>query len=104
MSNKKPISVRANSNTHSRRSGICLDEDGRMVFFITSGMLGITIPELQQLLRLPEIACHDALNLDGGGSSQLFLSSEILEANDGHQEVSIQGSDDVPVILGLFVR
>ena len=104
LTNKKAVTVRANSNAHSRRSGVCIDEENRVVFFITSGMLGVTIPELQTLLRLPEIACKDALNLDGGGSSQLFLSDAILEANENHTAIHIKGSDDVPVILGLFVR
>lgn len=90
-------------SSRSRRSGICIDAKQRLIFYIvSSGLLGLTLPELQTSLRSPAIGCVDALNLDGGGSSQLYLSSRISGAAPDLREISIPGRDDIPVALGLY--
>ncbi|MDC0357354.1 phosphodiester glycosidase family protein [Oligoflexia bacterium] len=90
----------------SRRSGICLDRDKRVIFYaVSSGLLGISIEQLQALLVHKAIDCVDALNLDGGGSSQFFLSKDIPGgASATAKEIFIAGRDAVPVALGLFLR
>ena len=97
----KPI-----SNTEStRRSGVCIDSERRLVLFaVSSSLTGLTFDELQQALASPSVRCHDALNLDGGGSTQLFISSQIAEGSDANREVFIKGRDEVPVMLGLFLK
>lgn len=92
-------------HSRSRRSGICIDDRGRLVFFIVaSGLLGVSMEELQGALRHADINCADALNLDGGGSSQLYLSSTIPGAVSGLEDINIITRDDVPVALGLFAK
>ena len=92
-------------HARSRRSGVCIDDKNRLVFYIvSSGLLGMSMEELQIALRDPGVNCSEALNLDGGGSSQLYLSNKIPEAVAGLEEVSIAARDEVPVALGLFVK
>jgi exopolysaccharide biosynthesis protein len=88
----------------TRRSGVCLDAEHRLIMFAVSpGIVGISVEEMQNLLLDPGINCQNALNLDGGSSSQLYINSAVLGAVSGFQEVSVPGRDDVPVALGLFV-
>lgn len=87
----------------SRRTGACVDNLGRLVLFLVNpGLGGLSSAELQDILLHDEIACVDALNLDGGGSAQLYARDLSLEP--GSKEFSIQGSDQVPVILALLPR
>jgi uncharacterized protein YigE (DUF2233 family) len=91
-----------NDNARSRRSGVCIDKNKRIIVFITSSnFAGLSFSELQQELLRSEIDCIDALNLDGGGSSQLFLSSEITDPSPGLSDLHIAGRDEVPVVLAL---
>ena len=59
------------------RSAICLTEEGKVLFVTVDGRspenaVGINIPELAHLLHV--LGGKDALNLDGGGSTALWLS------------------------------
>lgn len=91
--------------SRSRRSGICIDGKDRLVFFVvSSGLLGVSMQELQSALRHPEIDCAEALNLDGGGSSQLYMSNALPGAVAGLDEINIITRDDVPVALALFAK
>jgi uncharacterized protein YigE (DUF2233 family) len=91
-------------DSHSRRAGVCLDHKGRFVFYISSGLIGITILQVQEILLDPRIGCAEALNLDGGSSAQLFVSKKLPEAAEDAEEISVQGSSNVPVVLGLFQK
>ncbi|MBN8548717.1 MAG: phosphodiester glycosidase family protein [Deltaproteobacteria bacterium] len=87
----------------SRRSGVCIDDHNHLIFFIvSSGLLGVSMEELQTALR--QANCSEALNLDGGGSSQLYLSKNIPEALPALEEVNIIARDEVPVGLALFPK
>jgi exopolysaccharide biosynthesis protein len=89
----------------SRRSGLCIDKEQRLVLFASSsGLGGISIAELQSLLLNPQINCVDALNLDGGGSAQLYLSNSAPGAAEGTQEINVSGHDDIPVALSLMLN
>lgn len=91
------------SNTaYSRRAGVCLAKDNSMILFISSGLIGLTISQLQDVLVRPEIGCLEALNLDGGGSAQLYLSGDLPDARPGWQEIFIHGRDPAPTFLGVF--
>ena len=99
-----PVEKPRDSVKYERRAGVCIDRQGRIVFFISSGLIGISFKELIQLLLQSDVGCRDALNLDGGGSAQLYLSSEIAGAVPTLRELSVPGSDQIPVMLALMVK
>lgn len=87
----------------SRRAGVCVDKHRRLLLFCTqSAITGLTIQELQGLLLAEPLGCVEALNLDGGGSAQLYISSALLGAGTNLQEVFLAGRDEVPVAVALF--
>ncbi len=93
------------SRQNSRRSGICVDNKNRLLLFVVSSRLfGISLHGLQEILLHPEIACVQALNLDGGGSSQFFMTANPPGALAGHAEILIAGADEIPIALGLHPR
>lgn len=103
--NRKPVPGIRDVTSSSRRAGVCLDPQGRLIVFAVSSPLGgISINELQELLLRPEIACADALNLDGGGSAQIFVSASLPGVAGSGIELSIPGIDDIPVALALLPR
>jgi len=63
------------TNRHNR-TAVGIREDGTVLFFVADGRFkqaeGLSLTELQQILRW--LGCRDALNLDGGGSTTLFLN------------------------------
>lgn len=59
------------------RSAVCMTKDGKILLVTVNGRFsgraeGVSIPELAHLLRV--LGGKDALNLDGGGSTTLWLS------------------------------
>ena len=63
------------TNRHNR-TAVGIREDGTVLLFAADGRFkqaeGLSLTELQQILRW--LGCRDALNLDGGGSTTLFLN------------------------------
>ena len=63
------------TNRHNR-TAVGIREDGTVLLVVSDGRFktaaGLSLPELQQILRW--LGCRDALNLDGGGSTTLFLN------------------------------
>ena len=63
------------TNRHNR-TAVGIRDDGTILLVVADGrfkdVAGLSLPELQQILRW--LGCHDALNLDGGGSTTLFLN------------------------------
>ena len=99
---KRPISEKS---TSTRRAGVCLDDRKRLVLFaISSSFSGVSINALQDLLESKGVGCREALNLDGGGSAQLFVSPHLPGAAQDFSGVDVQGRDQVPVALGLIAR
>ena len=98
------ISGQKDSEVSSRRAGICVHDSQHVSFYISSGFIGLTINQLQDLLTNPQIKCREALNLDGGGSAQFFLSAQLPEAIPDLQEIVIHGRDQIPVMLGVFLK
>jgi exopolysaccharide biosynthesis protein len=88
------------ASDRTRRSAACIDSKGGLIIVISSGLIGITLHELQTSLLSAELNCWDALNLDGGGSSQIFVNLSSLLADQ--DDIFISGRDPVPVALGLF--
>ena len=82
----------------SRRSGIAITKDGKILLFATVLRFpGTSFEEVAKLLLDPQLGIRDALNLDGGGSSQLFIENTPALGN----EIFVHGGDSVPV--GLIV-
>jgi hypothetical protein len=80
----------------SRRSGIAITEGGSVIMFATQLRFpGATLEEIQSTLLDSGLGIHSALNLDGGGSSQLFF----YENEEKSREISISGGDEVPSAL-----
>ncbi len=99
LANGEPVAGLKEKSVASKRSGVCIDKSGRVIFFFASNPIrGVSFESLQSVLRHPSINCVDALNLDGGGSSQLFL-----ETRNG-VTTSIRGQEEIPVAIGLFEK
>lgn len=56
---------------YANRSALGIDAQGRVLIVVTEN-LPITTNALAQVLKDPPLQCVDALNLDGGSSSQLY--------------------------------
>jgi exopolysaccharide biosynthesis protein len=90
------------SSFRTNLSGICLDKHGRVVLYrVTSGVFGSSLPLLQRLLLSPSVECVEALNFDGGGSSQFYIAAGIPGHSGATREEDFRGTDEVPVALGL---
>lgn len=89
---QKPLLL-SDRTSKSRRSGIAITKDKEILIYATIVRFpGASLSEIQKMLLLPELRVVDALNLDGGGSSQLYIDidSDIIKNNN------ISGGDDVP--------
>jgi exopolysaccharide biosynthesis protein len=86
-------------------SAACIDREKRFLFIrISSGLFGASLDAIQELLTQPPFSCYDAINFDGGGSSQLYISADLPGGFQAQQEMSLPGEDDVPVVLALVAR
>ncbi len=80
------------------RSGIAIDDSGRVIIYVTdTNYKGISLYEIRQVMRLPDIGCINVLNLDGGGSTQMYISTPSFSDH-------IAGSADIPVVIGFYRR
>lgn len=80
------------------RSGIAIDDSGRVIIYATdTNYKGISLHEVRQVMRLPDIGCINVLNLDGGGSTQMYISTPSFSDH-------IAGSADIPVVIGFYRR
>ncbi|MBZ0270532.1 phosphodiester glycosidase family protein [bacterium] len=89
-----------NADRVTRRSAVGRDGAGHILFVATDTVIsGITLGDLSHLLALPigqgGFGCVDALNLDGGTSTQLVLRTR----DDNHL---VRGFVNVPVYLAAF--
>jgi exopolysaccharide biosynthesis protein len=83
----------------SRRSGIAITKDGNVLIYATLLRFpGASFEEIQNMLL--QLNVTDALNLDGGGSSQLY----VLKNNAFADDVLISGGDTIPVALVVKKR
>jgi len=97
------IAEKLDDINESRRSGICLKSPAEYILFISSSPFrGATLKELGEILSSPQIGCREALNFDGGGSTQLFVRGDLPGAKDGFRGVHAMGRDEVPTVLCLF--
>jgi len=85
-------------NRASRRALIGIDHEQRLLMAVTDTVLGgLYWTELQEVLSAWQVQLADLLNLDGGGSAQLYIKA-------GNFEALAPGTTDVPVAIGIFQR
>ncbi len=78
----------------ARRSAAALTSKGDLLLVVTDAeLVGLTIPQLTVLLR--GLGARNAIALDGGASSQLYVRNA---------DYRVREWDPVPVALGVFPR
>lgn len=85
-------------NIHAvhHRSGVALDRKGNVIIYVTNSQYqGISWNTLRYILKQKEIDGYEVLNLDGGGSAQMYISTKSLEEY-------IRGSTGVPSAIAFF--
>jgi uncharacterized protein YigE (DUF2233 family) len=95
-----PVDVMRGLSRYARRSVIGVDKEGRMIVAVSDAVLGgLSFAELQELFSHAKLQLDtpDLLNLDGGGSAQLYLKA-------GKFEEWVVGTTEVPVAIGFFVK
>jgi len=98
LENGKAVEIGPSPET-SRRSGVAITKDNEVILYATVLRFpGATLGDIQEMLLDPGLGVTNALNLDGGGSSQLFIES--FPSLSG--ETFLSGGDPVPV--GLVVK
>lgn len=72
------------------RTAIAVSDGARLMLFVcegrnmTEGVPGFTTEEVAKILK--DLNCHEALNLDGGGSSCMIINNqETIKPSDGAQ-------------------
>lgn len=86
------------STRSARRSVVGLDKDNRVLIGVTDAVIGgLSFSEVQELFSQAKwhLDAVELLNLDGGGSAQLYLKS-------GKFEEWLPGTSEVPVAIGFF--
>ncbi len=95
-----PVEIMRGLGRYARRAFIGIDKDGRTVIGVTDAVLGgLSFAELQELFSSPktQLETPDLLNLDGGGSAQLYVKA-------GKFEEWLPGTAEVPVAIGFFAK
>jgi hypothetical protein len=94
------IEVMNGLGRYARRSVIGIDKEGRVIIGVTDAILGgLNFTELQELFTgiKWQLNTLDLLNLDGGGSAQLYVKA-------GKFEEWVSGTSEVPVAIGFFTK
>lgn len=89
-------------HTKHPRSAVVVEKDGTTWFVTVDGRApghanGMSIPELAHLIRI--LGGHDALNLDGGGSTTLWLEGNVVNHPSDNKQFDHAGERAVPNIL-----
>lgn len=95
-----PLNVTRGAGKQSRRALIGVDKDQRLIVAVTDSLLGgLNWAEMQEIFASDawQVRATDLLNLDGGGSAQLYVKAPPLEEH-------VPGAAEVPVAIGLFQR
>lgn len=80
----------------SRRSIAGQDSAGRIVFMVTSSLVGMRLVDLSRWLPTTDLELVNALNLDGGGSSLLWVASPAPSF--------VPSFDPVPAVMAVYPR
>lgn len=85
-------------NVHAvhHRSGIAIDRKGNIIIYTTDSQYGgISWNTLRHILKLKKIGGYEVLNLDGGGSTQMYISTK-------NYEYYVRGLNPVPSSIAFF--
>lgn len=94
------LPVTRGAEKQSRRALIAMDKNQRWIIAVADSVLGgLNWAELQELFASEQLQLNavELLNLDGGGSAQLYVKSV-------QPEEYIPGSTHVPVAVGFFLK
>jgi len=65
------------NNVRNPRTGVCISYNGKVKLITVDGRFytsaGMTLPEFQTFLKI--LGCKSAINLDGGGSTTMYLKN-----------------------------
>lgn len=98
--NKGALEIVNGAARYARRSVIGVDKEGRILIGVTDVVMGgLSFTELQELFTSSnrQLDATDLLNLDGGGSAQLYVKA-------GKFEEWLSGTSEVPVAIGFFAK
>ncbi len=101
LGGKPELSYR-NKKSVSRRSAIAIDDKGRVMFVVTDTYFsGILLADFAKILAASErdggFSVENALNLDGGNSTQLLLKTP-------DESYMVRGFVNSPVYIGAFKK
>ncbi len=71
----------------AERTALGITKDNKIIILVTDNA-STTTTELAALMKAPPLSCKDALNLDGGNSSQLYV-------NIGNFKLSVHGFSNI---------
>jgi len=95
-----PVDIMSGLGRYARRAVIGVDKEGRIIVGVTDAVIGgLGFAELQELFSNAkwQLNTPGLLNLDGGGSAQLYIKS-------GKFEEFVAGTAEVPVAIGFYTR
>jgi hypothetical protein len=93
--NGKRTRFTADSKT-SPRSVVAMDRQGRLLFIVSPGA-DLTLDDLATLLASSDLGLVNALNLDGGSSTGLYV-------NAGSQRITIDSYVNLPLVVVVTER
>lgn len=101
-----PVSGIKASSAQGALSILCIDSEKRIILAKIALSIFARYPsKIQSTLLQKPFNCIDALNLDGGSSSQLFAWGEQTPAKlDSSKVIDSPGLDMVPVVFALVAR
>ena len=95
-----PLTVSPELGRYARRAAIAIDKNGALIVAVADALLGgLSLAELQKVFTDSRwhVDAVELLNLDGGGSAQLYVKS-------GKFEEWLPGTSEVPVAIGFFSK
>ncbi len=88
------------------RTAMGWDKDQNWLFLVADGRqsasVGLTIPETAALFQ--SLGATEAINLDGGSSTQLVIGGELINAPSGYDPVNPLRAHEVEVINALILK
>lgn len=76
------------------RTAVGVTKDGHYILFVVDGRqqasIGMSLQELAQMMQ--ELGCTDAMNLDGGGSSEMVINGKAVNDPSDGRERSVGGA------------
>ena len=95
-----PVEITSGLGRYARRAVIGIDKQGQIIVGVTDALMGgLSFSELQEIFTNSkwQLETPELLNLDGGGSAQLYIKS-------GKFEDWLPGTAEVPVGIGFFLK